>query len=291
MLHRLQNFVVVAAAVARKHHGGGTALHTAEHIFQGLAVLGGGIRKHIQNIGGGIAIGFQVCKALAGQFPQGGIRSAAGLGKFVQHGFQVGAGFSGGNTVLGKQRIGRGQLGHIVVGSCRHRYDFAHAGGKLVNGGFALVLGGNQQIADFACIFGLQLVAVDCGCHNVNGFCGVGKAALCQLDGGGREIHGIACVHAGGNGAVHSLGKVVDRHAGFAAGRHDVSLVRIKIRAGFVQQGTDLGKGIFKVCRQLYTGNACARHSSGHRRKSLAHAANTVSDSLHLIADGGNTLA
>ena len=136
----------------------------------------------------------------------------------------------------------------------------------------------------------MQLVAIDCGCHNVNGFCGVGKATLCQLDSGGRKIYGIARVHAGGNGAVHSLGKVVDRHAGFAAGRHDVSLVRIKIRAGFVQQGTDLGKGIFKVCRQLYTGNACARHSSGHRRKSLAHAADTVADSLHFIADDSQLL-
>ena len=87
ILHLGKDFVVICAAVAGKHHCGRTGFDTAEHVFQRLAILGGGIRKHIQNVGCRIALGFQIGKAFARQFAQGGVGDAAGLCKFVQHGF------------------------------------------------------------------------------------------------------------------------------------------------------------------------------------------------------------
>ena len=123
LLHRLQKFrCVVAAAVARKLHGGGTApLHTAErHTFQGLAVLGGGIRKAYSEYRRWNCHRLSGLQSPCRSVPAGGIRSAAGLGKFVQHGFQVSAGFGGGNTVLGKVAAQTEDNSvTIVVGSCR----------------------------------------------------------------------------------------------------------------------------------------------------------------------------
>ena len=87
ILHLGQHFVVVCTVVTGKNHCGRTGFDTAEHVFQGLTVCFGGIGQHVQDVGCGIALGFQIGKAFARQFAQGGVGDAAGLCKFVQHGF------------------------------------------------------------------------------------------------------------------------------------------------------------------------------------------------------------
>ena len=146
-----------------------------------------------------------------------------------EHFSRATAGFCGGNAVLGKQGVGSRKFGHVVVGRSGHGNDLAHAGRKFVNGGFTCVLRGNQHIADFGCILGAQLIAIDGRRHNINGLCGIGKAAFRQLDSRRGEINCIGSVHTGGNGAVHGFGKIVDGNARFVAGGHDVRLVRFKI--------------------------------------------------------------